>query len=302
MQPYESLLHARAMADERLMVLTAENRAAIRNLPPLLGDRFVDTGITEQTMIGMSAGLALRGRRPIAHALATFLTLRPFEFIRTDVGIPNLPVTLVGAVPGVLSEANGPTHQSLEDVAIMRGIPNMRVFCPADLDDLLAGLPALLDDPAPCYIRYNDRPAVTRHGPFEVGKAEVISRGSDVSIVVYGALFREAFEAAELLREAGLGVHLVNLRMPTPVDEAAILEAARGTRLLVTVEDHFLTGGLYSIVAETLLRHRTTAHVLPIAFAGRWFRPALLADVLRTEGLLGPQIAERILAALPRPS
>ena len=133
---YADCLGDLARDDERVIVMTAENRAAIRSLPSQLGARFLDTGITEQTMIGMAAGLALRGRLPVVHALATFLTMRAFEFIRTDVGIPALPVKLVGAVPGVLSEANGPTHQALEDVALMRGIPNMRVFCPADLDEL----------------------------------------------------------------------------------------------------------------------------------------------------------------------
>src|SRR5579864_5499571 len=114
---YEELLIQLAMEEERIVVMTAENRALVRNAPKALGARFIDTGITEQTMIGMAAGLALRGRIPIVHALAPFLTMRAFEFIRTDVGIARLPVKLVGAVPGFLSEANGPTHQAIEDVA-----------------------------------------------------------------------------------------------------------------------------------------------------------------------------------------
>ncbi|HYN40485.1 MAG TPA: transketolase, partial [Thermoanaerobaculia bacterium] len=152
---YESVLRDSALADERVVVLTAENRAAIRGLPASLGERFVDFGICEQTMVGAAAGLALRGRIPVAHALATFLTMRPFEFIRTDVGIPGLPVKLVGYVPGVLSEANGPTHQALEDVSLMRGIPGMKVFSPGDLPDLLLGLPAVIADPSPWYVRFN---------------------------------------------------------------------------------------------------------------------------------------------------
>ena len=132
---YEDILRELVEHDNRFMVLTAENRAAIRNLPDQIGDRFVDTGITEQTLVGVSAGLALRGRIPVAHALATFLTMRAFEFIRTDVGISGLPVKLVGGFSGFLSEANGPTHQAIEDVSIMRGIPNINVFCPADEED-----------------------------------------------------------------------------------------------------------------------------------------------------------------------
>ena len=119
---YQDALLAAALADPRLVVMTAENRAAIRGLPARLGPRFVDVGICEQTMIGMAAGLALRGRIPVVHALASFLTMRAFEFIRTDVGIAGLPVKLVGAVPGFLSEANGPTHQAIEDLALMRRV------------------------------------------------------------------------------------------------------------------------------------------------------------------------------------
>ena len=141
---YEELLIQMALEDERIVVMTAENRALVRNVPQNLGRRFIDTGITEQTMIGMAAGLALRGRIPIVHALAPFLTMRAFEFIRTDVGIAHLPVKLSGYIPGFLSDGNGPTHQAIEDVAIMRGIPGMEIYCPADEDDLVGMLPAYL--------------------------------------------------------------------------------------------------------------------------------------------------------------
>ncbi|HTY58983.1 MAG TPA: transketolase, partial [Bacteroidota bacterium] len=144
---YEQVIREAAARDENIVVMTAENRVAIRNLPNELGLRFIDLGIAEQTMVGAAAGLALRGRKPVVHALATFLTMRAFEFIRTDVGIGNLPVKLVGGVPGFLSDGNGPTHQAIEDVAIMRGIPGMQVFCPADEEDLASCLPALLASP-----------------------------------------------------------------------------------------------------------------------------------------------------------
>src|ERR1700749_4811888 len=116
---YEELLIKMAKQDERIVGMTAENRALVRNAPRELGNRFIDTGITEQTMVGMAAGLALRGRVPIVHALAPFLTMRAFEFIRTDAGIANLPVKLSGYIPGFLSDGNGPTHQSIEDILIM---------------------------------------------------------------------------------------------------------------------------------------------------------------------------------------
>lgn len=295
---YENLLAERAATDDALIVMTAENRAAIRNLPPKLGDRFIDVGIAEQTMIGAAAGLALRGRTPIVHALATFLTLRAFEFVRTDVGIANLPVVLVGGVPGFLSDGNGPTHQAIEDVALMRGIPGMQVFCPADEAELLAGIPKILDAKKPTYVRYYAGKAAVEHQPFEIGKAEVLSKGKDVTLLVYGFLLKEAVEAQKILESKGVSVRLVNVRMPKPIDAETVLAAARETKMLVTIEDHFKTGGLYSIVAELLLEARTTAHVLPIALEEKWFKPALLADVLKHERFTGPQLADRVLAAM----
>lgn len=300
MKNYEQTLLDMMAADERIIVMTAENRAAIRNLPNLAPERFIDTGITEQTMVGAAAGLALRGRVPVLHALATFLTLRAFEFVRTDVGIGNLPVKLVGGVPGFLSDGNGPTHQAIEDISLMRGIPHMHVFCPADEQDMLLGLPHIINSPNPTYIRYNPlKPVIEHDSHFEIGRAEQVSDGSDIAILVYGMLFAQAWEAKALLEAEGLSVRLINVRTPKPVDEEAILRAARETNLLVTLEDHFMTGGLYSIVAETLLRHGETAKVLPFALEERWFRPALLNEVMRFEGFTGEQIAARILERVP---
>jgi transketolase len=295
---YADALLALARGDERIVVMTAENRAPIRSLPATLGDRFIDTGITEQTMVGMAAGLALRGRIPVVHALATFLTMRAFEFIRTDVGIADLPVKLVGTVPGILSEANGPTHQALEDIALMRGIPTMRVFCPADIDDLLAGLGLIMRDPSPWYIRYCDRPAAVVHAPLEIGRAEVFSAtdDDDVAIIVAGALFHEAWDAAALLRADGYRVRIVNLRTVKPVDATAILDAATDARMVVTVEDHFEHGGVWSIVAEVMARASVRARTVSISCGDRWFTPTLLPQALLCGGFTSEAIANRIRA------
>ena len=250
-------------------------------------------------MIGAAAGLALRGQTPVVHSLATFLTLRAFEFIRTDVGIANLPVKLVGGVPGFLSDANGPTHQALEDISLMRGIPNMKVFCPADQDELVAGLPHILRDKSPWYIRFTAmKPVVGHYDQFAIGKAEVLVEGMDVALLTYGFMNRESWNAKEILESKGVSVRFINFRTLKPVDEMAILSAAKECSLLVTIEDHFLTGGLYSIVSEILVRHERTAKVLPLALENRWFKPALLDDVLAYEGFTGGQIASRIITAL----
>lgn len=297
---YEATLHQLCQADERMLVMTAENRAAIRGLPALLGDRFIDVGIAEQTMIGMAAGLASRGRTPVTHALASFLVFRAYEFIRDDVGIPRLPVKLVGGVPGFLSSANGPTHQATEDIALMRGIPGMEVWCPADRFELAEGMRVLFSRrTAPTYVRYNDAPPVVEHRqPFEAGKAEVLSEGTDVALLTYGFLLEQAWDAKRRLEAAGRSVRLVNMRMLEPLDEDAILASLESAKLLVTVEDHFLRGGLYGAVCELLVRAQRMAKVVPIALEQRWFVPALLPDVLRAEGFTGEAIAGRILERL----
>ncbi|MBS1910976.1 MAG: transketolase [Bacteroidetes bacterium] len=295
---YQETLARLAEADERIVVMTAENRAAIRDLPLRLGKRFVDVGISEATMIGAAAGLALRGRIPVTHALATFLTLRAFEFIRTDVGIANLPVKLVGGVPGILSEANGPTHQAIEDVALMRGIPNVCVFAPADELELVEGMQHIVEHPAPWYVRFNSCAAPVSHSPFQIGSAEQFGDGNDVAIVTYGYLLGEAMAAMRELEALGVNARVVNMRTLKPVDTELILHVAEETRLVVTLEDHFRTGGLYSIVCELLIANRLAAAVFPIAFEERWFTPALIGDVLEAEGLRGPQIATRVAGAL----
>ncbi len=292
---YEELLKNTALADERFVVMTAENRALVRNLPQALGNRFIDTGITEQTMLGAAAGLALRGRIPVVHALSAFLSMRAFEFIRTDAGIANLPVKLSSFIPGFLSDGNGPTHQAIEDVSIMRGIPNMQVFAPADEQDLVTMLPQIWASPNPSYVRICNRPTEYNHtSTFEIGKAEVVAEGTDVTILVYGFLFEQALIAAKILREKGKSVGLINMRSLKPVDEQAILKAVETSEVVVTLEDHLLSGGLYSIVAETLLKNRKTGNVLPIALNEKWFKPARLNEVLEYEGFTGKQIAEKI--------
>jgi transketolase len=296
---YEDLLKEITLNDDRYIVMTAENRTDIKNLPFLLDDKFIDTGITEQTLIGAACGLALRSRVPIVHAFASFLTMRAFEFIRTDVGIANLPVKLIGISPGLLSGPLGPAHQALEDVSLMRGIPNVNIFCPADTDDLLIGLRTVIESANPFYIRYINEINDYKHSEqFEIGKAELISDGDEIGILTYGYLFKHALQAKEILEGKGHSVRLINLRTLKPIDEQIILETTKKCKTLVTIEDHFLTGGLYSVLAEIFLKNQITARVIPICFNNKWFKPALLNDVLEYEDLTGEKISERILSGL----
>src|SRR5262249_44354677 len=151
---------------------------------------------------------------------------------------------------------------------------------------------------APWYIRYNVcKPAFRHRTPFVPGTADVVTEGSDVALLTYGYLTRECYDAARRLAGAGIATRLVNMRTLKPVDEAAILRAARETSLIVTVEDHFAVGGLATIVAEVAALNHVAVRLHPIAVAGRWFTPALLADVLECEGFSGEQLARRVAAA-----
>jgi transketolase len=267
----------------------------------------MDVGIAEMTMIGMAAGMAVRGRVVLTHALSAFLTMRAFEFIRDDVGIPALPVIMVGMVPGFLSDGNGPTHQAIEDVSLMRTIPNMGVFCPADEVDLVAGMPHIIASGRPFYVRYNALPAAVDHDPnFTIGRGEIVHETSsvvaDVTILTYGMLVRQAVQAADELERKGITVKVVNLRTLAPIDVSLLLDAVLSNALVVTLEDHFKIGGLYSILCELMVKHRVICPVLPLALDGKWFRPGRLADVLEYEGFTGPQIASRIRLALDNTS
>lgn len=300
MNPYEQLLLRHCNTSEELMVLTAENRGHMRTVPALLGERFIDVGIAEQTMIGMAAGMAVRGRTVVTHALAAFLTMRAYEFIRDDVGIPSASVLMVGMVPGLLSDGNGPTHQAIEDVAIMRGIPNIGVFCPMDIDEFVEGMDYLITDSKPYYVRYIGLPPIAPHTePFIPGMSEVLHGDSenspDVTILTYGFMCRIAHSVIPLLEAKDISVRLVNMRTLKPIDEGRILHELQSAKMVVTLEDHLITGGLYSIIGEVLLRNHFNNHarVVPIALSS-WFRPGRLQEVLAYEGLDPVALATRI--------
>ena len=300
-QNYEDALLDIAQQDSRIVVLTAENRASIPNLHSYLGKRFIDVGIAEQTLVGVAAGLALRGRLPIIHSLAAFLTMRAFEFIRTDVGIPSLPVKLVGSFAGFFSEANGPTHQAIEDIGLMRLIPGMEIFSPANEQELIQGLPMLIRRPAPCYIRYtNIKDTALNSCEFRLDMARGMALGTDVCFLTHGFLASNVYRAKQILTQKGVSAGFIHFPMLRPFDEQAVRVAACTSNLLITVEDHFTTGGLFSIVSETLARRRINARVVPFGFEQQWFTPALLNDVIEIHGFTAEQIADRAIKELEK--
>jgi transketolase len=291
---YEEKLIELALNNPDIRILTAENRASIRNLPDVVGKQFIDTGINEQTLVGVSAGLALRGRIPIVHAIAAFLTMRSFEFVRTDIGYPNLNVKLVGNFGGFLSTANGPTHQAVEDISLMRSIPNMNILCPADIDDLVKSLPKAVNYKKPFYIRYNDLPAVVEHSEFALGQAEVFGESGEVSIIVYGTLFGEVYKAKQILESEGIGVRVINLRTLVPIDREVLVKTFHNSRTIFAIEDHFYTGGLNSILSEIIVEERLTVDLKSISLESRFFKPLGFNQILEYEGFSAGKIAEKI--------
>ncbi len=291
---YEEMLHGLIKKDKRFTIMTAENRAAIRNLPELIPDNFIDVGIAEQSMVGIAAGLALCGRIPVLHALAAFLTMRAYEFIRTDVGIMSLPVKLIGGVSGILSEANGPTHQAVEDIALMRTIPSMQIFSPVDEEDMLLNLPYYLNSNVPSYIRYNTQKALVKHKLLPPGSAEIFDNGNDVGIITHGVLFNQALLAKNILEKKNISVRLINLHSINPIDTTSLLKAFNECTMIVTVEDHFLYGGLYTLILELANNYQININPVPIGLTKKYFTPAMLDDILINEGFSGVQIAEKI--------
>ena len=304
MQVYEQALVELAESDPRIVVMTAENRAALRSLGDRIGKRFLDVGIAEQTLLAMAAGLARAGRRPVVHALAAFLTMRAFEFIRTDIGIPGLPVILTGYVPGLLSEANGPTHQAIEDIGLMRLIPGMGVYSPATVDEIAESLPMLIRSGRPWYIRYT---SAQRDDAMSLPKTkfpdpQILREGEDCCFCTHGIVTPSVLQAAELLEQKGISARVVYLPVLSPVPEDVIDSQFRKFPLIVAVEDHFRTGGLSSILAERLA---STAHILmarglgiprivPHTLGDRWFTPCLMPRLLKEEGFNPEHLADQI--------
>lgn len=218
-------------------------------------DRFFNIGVAEQNMVGVATGLADAGFLPFAYSIATFATLRPFEFIRNGPVLHQLPVRIVGVGGGFEYGHAGPTHHALEDFALTRSQPGLTVIAPADHQQAAAALRATWDLPGPVYYRLGKDDKTTLQGldgRFSLGATETIRRGADVAIVATGAISAEAVKAADLLVERGANptVVVVGSLAPAPVDDLAGVAAAH--HLVVTVEAHSVVGGLGSLVAEVM--------------------------------------------------
>ena len=218
-------------------------------------ERYFQMGIAEANMISAAAGLALTGHIAYASTFAVFASGRPYDQIRSSVAIPRLNVKICGSSAGLSDFGDGKTHQSVDDITLMRVLPNMKVFSPADYYETKKIVKAMAAIDGPCYIRVNrnDVPVVTDpDAPFEFGKVRVMKEGTDAVIFATGFMVYQALEAAKALEAEGISAKVVNVSTIKPIDAEGVAAAAKGMKAAVTVEEASVLGGLGSAVCETL--------------------------------------------------
>lgn len=242
---------------ENIMVLDADVAKSTRTvwIRDKYPEYFIDMGIAEQDMVGTAAGLALSGVTPFASTYCVFLSGRAFDQIRTTVCYNNLNVKLGGAHAGISVGPDGATHQSLEDIALMRALPNMTVIAPCDSEETRKATLAIAKKQGPCFVRFGREavPVVTgKDTPFEIGKARLCREGKDVTVIACGAMVYEAQLASDELKEEGISVRVLDMHTIKPLDADAVIAAAKETGAIVTAEEHQMAGGLGSAVAECL--------------------------------------------------
>jgi transketolase len=252
----EALLEA-AEKDQRILAISADSSSGSGMTPfrRKFPDRHIEFGIMEQGVIGYACGLASTGWIPFVAAIAPFVTARPFEMVRNDLGYMNRNVKVVGRNAGLTYSDLGATHQSLDDVAILRTIPGLVVLCPGDPVEIRQAVAAAAIHVGPVYIRIGAPAIPTLHAPdapFQIGKGTVMIDGDDVTVIATGTALWRAFDAAQLLRARGIRVRLISMHTLKPIDRELVAAAARETAGIVTVEEHYLIGGLGSAVAEVL--------------------------------------------------
>ena len=287
-----------AETDSRIVVLDADlaGPCGTRPFQKRFPKRYINVGIAEANMIGVAAGLATTGKVPVAHSFGTFSSRRCFDQVAISVCYAGLNVKIAGTDPGLSAEANGGTHMALEDAGLMRLLPGMRIFEPVDGFQLRAALPVIMADNGPVYMRLLRKKAESVFEPvfgegytFRLGKADTLREGTDMTILASGLTVSHALDAANQLAAEGLFVRVLNIHT-LPLDEEAVLRAARETGAMVTVENHSVIGGLGSATAELLAEH----HPTPLERLGVRDRFGEVGDrayLLQTFGLTANHIA-----------
>ena len=277
-----------ARANPDVMLLTADlGYSVLERFAEALPAQYVNVGVCEQAMVGIAAGLALSGRRVVLYSIANFPTLRCLEQLRNDVCYHDLPVTVIAVGGGLAYGAQGYTHHGVEDLGIMAMLPNMAVASPADPLEAVALLPQLLDRRRPAYLRLGRSGEPVLHAPgtaVTLEQAIMLRRGGDIALLATGPILGRALAAAEVLASRGVSASVVSFPGFRPLDEAAVLAAARAHRALLTIEEHSVSGGFGTRVAEVLvgagLASRFGKYGVTEALRGRIGSQAWLLDQL----------------------
>lgn len=253
---YLDTLYDLASKDKRVYALISDNGAIVYDkYRQDLASQYLNLGISEANMLGMAAGMASCGKIPFAYTIGAFLAYRAFEFIRNDICLQRQNVKIVGTGAGEVYSALGPTHHSTEDLGGLRAMPNLTILCPASPIEVRKATVAAYEYDGPIYLRLgtNREPEIYQEDyMFKIGKGVTLKRGSDVTIIGTGSILKDILDAAELLQKEGISIRVINLHTIKPIDRDIILQAAEETRRIVTVEDHNVTGGLGSAVAEVI--------------------------------------------------
>lgn len=292
-----------AEKDDRLVLLTGDlGYTVVERFAERFPKRFFNVGVAEQNMVGIATGLAESGFIPFVYSIATFATLRAYEFIRNGPVLHGLPVRVVGVGGGFEYGSAGFTHHALEDLAVMRVLPGLTVIAPADHAQAASALRATWDHNGPIYFRLGkDDVSVVPGlgGAFELGNVSEVRTGHDVAIIVTGAISREAVAAATDLHESGIECTVLVAATLNPLRADDLARMLSAFRVVVTVEAHYRTGGLGSLVSEVLTDHALPARLIRIGVSGtNEGITGSEAFLNRTHGLTSPQIADTVRAAL----
>jgi transketolase len=254
-----------------IVVLTADlaDSTRVKDFAEKFPDRFFQVGVAEQGLVTIAAGMAEAGKIPFTTSYAVFSPGRTWEQIKVTLSLNNVPVKIVGAHAGFGASMYGATHESLEDIALMRVIPNMVVVSPCDYEEAKKATKAVAENGKPSYLRLarQDSPILTKsEDKFEIGKANILYEGKDpqVAIIGCGPVLAEALAAADELKKIGIETMVINNHTIKPIDDIVITNAARICEAIVTVEEHQIAGGLGSAVAEVI----SQSHPVPIEFVG----------------------------------
>ena len=293
-----------AAQDKKMIVLTADLATLsgmdryVKSAAPY---RFINAGIAEQNMLGMAAGLAAEGFHPVVTTYATFLTMRACEQIRHFMGYMHLPIVAIGSGAGLSQGFAGNTHYTIEDLSMMRAIPNLRIISPADAASAVKLFEMALESIEPVYMRLTgnlNAPMVyTEDVPFGFGKSNCIRVGSDISILATGTMVYTAIETAEQLEQQGLSVEVIDMYSIKPLDVARVHEAMQ-KRLVVTIEEHSKMGGLGAAVAEEMSACGAGCKLLRLGIEDKFDLAGDYEWLLRQNRLVSELIAEDVLINL----